>query len=112
MKEYFIRLFEYDRYANQIILDTIIKANSPEKPVKLMAHLLAAQEVWLHRVKGLPAYAGVLWPDWPADALGEMIIENAEQWIAYLSELTPGDFEKRINYQDTRGNEWENKLTD
>ena len=35
MKEYFIRLFEYDRYANQIILDTIIKANTPRKTGKI-----------------------------------------------------------------------------
>ena len=53
MKDHFIRLFEYDRYANQIILDTIIKADNPEKPVKFMAHLLAAQQVWLNRAKGL-----------------------------------------------------------
>jgi uncharacterized damage-inducible protein DinB len=112
MKEYFIRLFEYDRYANQIILDTIIKADSPEKPVKFMAHLLAAQQVWIHRCKGLPPFTGVLWPDWPADSLAAMIAENAEQWITYLSGLEPGDFEKTISYQDTRGNSWENKLTD
>jgi len=112
MKEYFIRLFEYDRYANQIILDTIIKANNPEKPVKFMAHLLAAQQVWLNRAKGLPGVVRALWPEWPADTLGAIIAENGQQWIDYLSELNPEDFEKPISYQDMRGNNWENKLTD
>ncbi len=112
MKEYFIRLFEYDRYANQIMLDTIIKANNPEKPVKFMAHLLAAQQVWLKRAKGLPGVVGALWPDWPADSLAPIIAENGQQWIDYLSELNPEDFEKTISYQDTRGNHWQNKLTD
>ena len=112
MKEYFIRLFEYDIYANQIILETIIKVNNPEKPVKLMAHLLAAQQVWLNRVKGMPAFTGVLWPDWPADALGDIITENGRQWIDQLSQMAPEDFDKKITYKDTRGNEWENKVSD
>ena len=112
MKEYFIRLFEYDRYANQIILDTIIKANNPEKPVKLMAHLLAAQQVWLSRVKGMPTFTGVLWPDWPADALRDIITENGRQWIDQLSQKAPKDFDKNIIYKDTRGNEWKNKVSD
>ena len=112
MKDYFIRLFEYDRYANQIILDTIIKANNPEKPVKFMAHLLAAQQVWLERVKGSPGVVRALWPDWPADTLSAIITENAAQWIAYLSTLEPKDFDNKISYQDMRGNNWENTLTD
>ena len=112
MKDYFIRLFEYDRYANQIILDTIIKADNPEKPVKFMAHLLAAQQVWLNRCKRYARCSRALWPEWPADTLGAIIAENGQQWIGYLSELTPEDFEKQISYQDTRGNNWENKLTD
>jgi uncharacterized damage-inducible protein DinB len=112
MKEYFIRLFEYDRYANQIILDTIIKADNPEKPVKFMAHVLAAQQVWLNRVKSLPASGGGVWPDWPADALGEMIIENAAQWIDFLSAQGPEDFEKTVIYKNFKGETWENKLTD
>jgi uncharacterized damage-inducible protein DinB len=112
MKDYFIRLFEYDRYANQIILDTIGKANNPEKPVKLMAHALAAQQVWLNRVKSLPAPGGPLWPDSKAETLGPVIAENARLWKDFLSEQNPGDFEKMIIYKDFKGQEWENKLTD
>ncbi|HZY38856.1 MAG TPA: DinB family protein [Mucilaginibacter sp.] len=112
MKDYFIRLFEYDRYASQIILDTIVKINNPEKPVKLMAHMLAAQQVWINRCKGLPAAAVILWPDWPADTLGDTINENSRQWIDFLSAQQAEGFEKVIRYKDTKGNEWENKLTD
>jgi len=112
MKDHFIRLFEYDRYVGQIMLETMVKADNPEKSVKLMAHMMAAQQVWINRCKGLPAFAGVLWPDWPADALGPMIDENAQQWIDFLSAQNPEDFDRVISYKDTRGNEWENKLTD
>jgi uncharacterized damage-inducible protein DinB len=112
MKEYFIRLFEYDRYANQIILETIRKVNDPEKPVKLMAHLLSAQQVWLSRCKSLPLTGVVLWPDWPADTLAAVIAENGSQWVEHLKTLEPQAFEAPINYQDTKGNSYENKLSD
>jgi uncharacterized damage-inducible protein DinB len=113
MKDYFIRLFEYDRYANQIILDTMIKTNNPEKTVKLMAHMLAAQEVWINRCKEqLPATSIVLWPDWPAEILGDKITENAAQWIGFLSQQNDEDFDKMVSYKDTKGNAWENRLSD
>ncbi|MDB5132678.1 MAG: hypothetical protein JWR02_2427, partial [Mucilaginibacter sp.] len=67
MKDYFIRLFNYDRHANLLISDIILKAQRPEKTVKLMAHTLAAQQIWLARCKELPPPGIVLWPDWPAD---------------------------------------------
>jgi hypothetical protein len=63
MKDYFIRLINYDHYANQIILKLIRDANSPEKPVQLMGHLLAAQQRWLNRCLYTHVIDNVLWPE-------------------------------------------------
>jgi uncharacterized damage-inducible protein DinB len=52
MKDHFIKLFNYDKYTNQKISETIIAANGPEKPLQLMAHLLTAEKVWLRRLNG------------------------------------------------------------
>jgi uncharacterized damage-inducible protein DinB len=112
MKAYFTRLFNYDRYINQIISDIIIKADNPEKSVQLMAHLLAAQQVWLNRCKGLPAIGGALWPDWPADTFAGLITKNSNEWLNYLNELPPDDFEKSISYKNSKGDSFENKLSD
>jgi uncharacterized damage-inducible protein DinB len=112
MKEYFIRLFEYDRYANQIILETIVKANNPEKPVKLMAHLLAAQQIWLNRCLGLPAPGGALWSDGEVDTFAAQIAENSRGFIDYLEGLHPHDYEKPLPYKNLKGEDFENKLSD
>ena len=112
MKEYFIRLFEYDRYANHIILETIIKANNPDKPVKLVAHLLAAQQVWLKRCQGVPAIAGPLWPDWPVDTLAGIIDTNSSQWIEFLHGLQAADLEKFITSKTSRGDTFQDKMID
>jgi uncharacterized damage-inducible protein DinB len=112
MKDYLIRLFEYDRYANLVILETIIKAGHPEKPVKLMAHLLAAQQVWLNRCKGLPATGGALWPDWPAETLEAVMLQNTGDWLAYLNDIQPADLEKPVSYKNSKGESFQNKLID
>jgi uncharacterized damage-inducible protein DinB len=112
MKAYFTQLFDYDRFANILILETILTAHEPQKPVQLMAHLLAAQQVWLSRCKGEPAIGGALWPDWPSDQLEQMINDNHRAWINYLNTLNEDDFDKLISYKTFKGMPFENKLVD
>lgn len=112
MKTYFTGLLNYDRYANETILDAIIKANMPEKPVELMAHLLVAQQIWLNRCKGLPAVGGALWPDWKADTFSDIIAKNSSEWLNYIASLQEDDFEKLIPYKNSKGDSFENKLSD
>ncbi len=112
MKTYFIRLFNYDRFANHLILETIINADSPEKPIQLMAHLLAAQQIWLNRCKGEPAIGVALWPDREADILKQMIDDNHRAWINFLDYLDPDDFSNRIGYKSLKGEPFENQLSD
>src|ERR1700709_2839425 len=112
MKEYFIRLFDYDRYVNLLIAETIIKAGSPEKPVQLMAHLLTAQQVWLNRCKGLPAAVTILWPERQANTFEEKIKDNHRAWINFLDYSEPDDFDKIISYKSLNGDSYENKLSD
>jgi uncharacterized damage-inducible protein DinB len=112
MKTYFTRLFNYDCHVNKIMVETIIKAGSPVKPVQLMAHLLAAQQIWLNRCKGLPAIGGALWPDWKTDTFAGLINDNHTGWINHLDTLQPTDFEKLISYKNSKGDNFQNKLSD
>lgn len=112
MKAYFIQLFNYDCYANLRILETIRKANDTTEPVKLMAHLLAAQQIWLKRCKKEPAIGGALWPDWNVDTFEQIINDNHQKWINFLEDLTNEDFKQLISYKNSRGESFENKLSD
>ena len=112
MKAYFIRLFNYDRFASQLMLEAMINAGNPEKPVQLMAHLLAAQQIWLNRCKGEPAIGVTLWPDWKADVPEQMIDDNHRAWINFLDYLDPDDFSNCISYKSLKGEAFENQLID
>jgi uncharacterized damage-inducible protein DinB len=112
MKAYFTQLFDYDLYANLRILETILAAGEPEKPVQLMAHLLSAQQVWITRCKGQLAVGAVLWPDWKANTFEQKIHDSHRAWINFLDYSEPDDFDKMISYNDLKGNPFENKLND
>ncbi|MFI5163078.1 MAG: DinB family protein [Sphingobacteriales bacterium] len=112
MKEYFIKLFNYDTHTNLLMAKMIADAGRPEKPVQLMAHLLSAQQVWLARCKGEPLTNVVLWPDWKAGTFADIINNNGNGWITFLNNLESEDFDTLVIYKTTRGEEFDNKLSD
>jgi uncharacterized damage-inducible protein DinB len=112
MKDYFIKLFNYDRFANLQTLDCILAANQSLKAVQLMAHLLAAQQIWLKRCQQLPAPGGALWPDWPASEFKAMIESNYAGWINFLEQASNADFGNPVVYQNLKGESFENSLSD
>lgn len=112
MKTHFITLFKYDRFVNLMILEMIKKSGNPHETVRLMAHLLAAQQTWLNRCKNEPAQNYALWPDWQADSFEQRINSNHQEWINLLEYLSPDDFENIISYKNSRGDAFENKLSD
>jgi uncharacterized damage-inducible protein DinB len=114
MKAYFEKLFNYDKYANELIFNAIDTAGQPDKPVQLMAHLLAAQIVWVSRCLYLPPANVELWPplgdkrfDFPA-----IITANHDTWITYLNAIRETDFDKIVRYKSTKGDSFENQLSD
>ena len=114
MKTYFTGLFNYDKYANEAILNVIMEANQPEKAIQLMAHILGANRVWLNRCLGLPHVVVDLWitPDKSVTNFSETIKENHIGWMNYLSDLNDADFEKKIDYKNMKGDSFNDKLTD
>jgi uncharacterized damage-inducible protein DinB len=112
MKDYFIRLLNYDRYANLRILAALLQTEGHVKAEQLMAHLLTAQQVWLGRCIDKPANIITLWPDWKADTFEQIINDNHHKWLIYLESLNDNDFEQTIHYKSLQGDNFETKLSD
>ncbi len=114
MKTYFAKLFNYDKYVNELIINAINTAGRPEKPVQLLAHLLAAQQIWLNRCMGLPPATVELWPalGGPSDKFGQQLADNHEGWVSYLNGLNEVDFENIISYKSLKGDSYRNQLSD
>ena len=77
-----------------------------------MLILLSAQQVWYHRCKLLPPFGGALWPDSTTDTFEQLINDNHKAWIEFIDNLDEDDFEKRIAYQNSKGDAFNDKLVD
>jgi uncharacterized damage-inducible protein DinB len=112
MKSYFLKLFNYDQLANKAILQIITDAGESKQVVKLMAHLLAAQQIWFNRCNNLPEIAALYGPDWQVNTFEKLINDNHTAWIDFISGLEPEDFQNIIPYKNSRGDGYENKIED
>jgi uncharacterized damage-inducible protein DinB len=127
MRKQFIRLFDYDHFANRMIFKTIRGGGSPPKAVRLMAHLLASSQAWLLRCEGESSAGINLWPevaggDGPGpdteipenhvrlSSLEESIDNNHRAWIKFLEAET--DFDRTVTYLNQSGNSYSNGLSD
>jgi uncharacterized damage-inducible protein DinB len=112
MKNHLLKLLQYDRYTNLQVLQSIFAANQPQGAVKVMAHLLVAQQVWLLRCQNLPAPGGPLWPDWQAMQLKYVIEQNYSAWQNHLSCIPDNELSNSVTYYNTKGELFYNTLLD
>lgn len=82
LREYFARLFEYDRWANGRVIDVMRSLGDrlPARPVDRLSHLLICQEMWVGRMTGSPDPITDFFPSWTleeaaarAAAIGELM---------------------------------------
>lgn len=113
MNTHFTNMFRYDRHANLQLLKLMAEADYPEKAVKLMAHVLGAQRVWLSRCTGGRDFPdAAVWPEWNAQELEPLLEENNRAWLTFIDQLENKVWAEHIVYKNTRGNPFETRLRD
>lgn len=111
LADYLRRQFAYDAWANHEVLGAIRTGGSDARSVQLMCHILAAERVWLERLKQQPQSV----PVWPDPDLGQCEAEAsdlARLWFEYLDLITAGDVAQTVSYKNSKGEEWTNTIVD
>jgi uncharacterized damage-inducible protein DinB len=109
MKKYFLKLYQYNAWANKRVLATLNRqAVNDEKILTLMGHIVAAQFLWLHRIKGLPAPDVKLWGTYELAQLHELVDEAGRQWIDFV-EATE-NFDREMTYRNYVGDPYTNNV--
>lgn len=71
------RSLEHDSWANRRVLEEL-RAQASAPALRIFAHLLAAGEVWLRRLRGEDAASTPIWPDFsPEDCLQQLTANEA-----------------------------------
>ena len=110
--DYLRRQFAYDAWANQEVLKAIRTAGDENsRSLQLISHILAAERVWLERLKQQPQSV----PVWPEPNLAQCEAEASvlgELWFQFLDLITAGDVAQTISYKNSKGELWTNTIVD
>lgn len=110
--EYLRHLFDYDRWANREALASLRALSSPPpRPVKLLAHIVAAEWLWLNRLRR-EKQAMAVWPDFPLTGCEAELDALERPWTDYLAALTPDRLAQRTAYTNTKGESFETPVRD
>ena len=73
-----------------------------------MGHIVAAQYLWLHRIKGLPAPDVKLWGDYELEPLTSSAQDVGKQWLAFVQSTE--NFDRQLTYKNYTGDPYTNNV--
>ena len=114
------RWFEYERDSHAKVLaafdatpDHLRQSQGFRKAVDLMAHIVVARRLWLHRLGGAAVGPTEFFPRNVAlEVLAAEVEEVHRAWSAYLGRLTAAALAELFEYQSSEGPRYRNTVED
>jgi uncharacterized damage-inducible protein DinB len=112
LAEHFRRQLEYDHWANREVFSSLkAVSGTPAGSVRLLAHVIAAEGLWLARMTQSPAPLPV-WPELPLDDCGPQIAKSYSAFVKYFDGELPFALDRDITYQNSKGESWTSRVDD
>jgi uncharacterized damage-inducible protein DinB len=112
LADYLRREFSYNTWANEESLKAIDDAGGGDaRSIQLMAHIFAAERVWLERLTQQPQSVAV-WPQFDLERCRKELSDLAQKWHEYLDLATAGDISQTISYKNTKGEAYNSAIVD
>jgi len=106
------RQFEYEFWAGGE--EVRVLSGLPDPPssaVRLLAHLIGGQMLWLDRLQGQPSRITV-WPDLSLTDCVAKLKESKAGWRSYVDGLSDNALTACCHYTNSKGEVWENSVLD
>ena len=109
---HFTRLFAYDGWANQEAV-AALRTISPPPPraLKLMAHIVASQRLWMERLQHKPQTLPV-WPEFTTEQCEQQASELTALWKQYLAASSEAQLAEAVSYKNSQGESWSSRKDD
>jgi uncharacterized damage-inducible protein DinB len=107
----FRRLFEHDAWANGAALASLRSAPALDQARGWLAHIVAAERLWLARLRQEPPTMPV-WPDLDLDECALELVELQGDWSGWLETLDQDGLEEGVGYRTTKGEFWTSTVGD
>ena len=110
--DHFSRLFSYDAWANEEVLNSMRGLPAPPaRPLKFLAHILAAERLWLERLGGQEQMLPV-WPQFSFEECERQAAEMSQRWKAYLAASGEAELATSVSYKNSKGEKWSSRKDD
>ena len=107
------RLFDHMAWADERVVERIGDgAGLPSQALRLLSHLLAAERIWLDRLRGAHAASIEVWPDLSPEGCRDLLVRNREDYRQFLSDLGPEALSRVMTYRNSAGKEFETAVGD
>ena len=111
-REFFLKMFAYDDWANREALASLKSSDSPPaRSLKIMSHVIAAKQVWLDRLKQDKQSVAV-WPELNLQECETHLADLSRSWHEYLDGLGDDGYSRLMTYTNSKGEAWTNKVED
>ncbi len=98
------QLYQYDHWANERVLNMLRDIVTDHARSRgLIAHILAAQLIWMTRLHERDSSDLAIFPDHTLDQCGAWLEHNRESYAAFLEAIDEGALDHQIHYANTRG---------
>jgi uncharacterized damage-inducible protein DinB len=110
--DYLLQLVNHMRWADERTLDSLSRIDPPPADVlELMAHVAAAEHVWLTRLDGrLPVHP--VWPVLDLEACRGLARENARELDRFVRGLDRAGLDATVTYRTSAGTAFESRVED
>lgn len=109
MKAYFLKLYQYNAWANKRVLGSLEQQKvSDDKILTLMSHVVSAQFIWLGRIQNQSIEQYPLWKQYTLAELMTMAEEVGTKWLKFVEETD--NFNRELTYRNYVGNPYVNNV--
>lgn len=116
MTEHVHRLFRHMSWADDRLITLMegldVDAEAEREILRLFAHVVAAERVWLLRATGGDASSVPIWPDWPLGETARAAGDTRAGYERLLDALTERDLGRVVEYRNSQGAAFHTALGD
>jgi uncharacterized damage-inducible protein DinB len=115
MKQHLLSAFSYNKWATLKLIECIETIKDQDESLKLVSHLISAQDKWYNRITKEKEDAGFLWfgEIYPIHEIKEAWCASIDQWITYLESLNESDLDNFLRFTNpSNGKKMQLKIKD
>jgi uncharacterized damage-inducible protein DinB len=114
LKQYLIDTFQYNDYANKLVLEKIKLLPDKEEAMRYFSHLINSQNKWLKRIEVFPQDPKMEWwaPAYTLDELESKWNDSLQRWIDLLNAISEEELFSEKKFVGYDGAYWSVPLKD